>query len=295
MNPLTYYTEQSSMTDPGEYRWMFDDLPRDVAGLCRVVQGLVFHYREGEMFGYSVPEERLPEIDTRSVALMLARIRELDDRPLAESRPLEKRLIGCCRDFATLFCAMARHQGIPTRVRVGFGAYFHPTFNFDHEIAECWDVGEQRWKLVDPQMSPRHIQENHIAFDVQDVPRDQFLVGGLAWQLCRAGKADPERFGVAPDIPLRGMWFVRDKLVQDVAALNKRELLLWDAWGMTLKEVVNDEDVPLLDSLAVLTQAGDEALPELQALYEQHAGLRVSPPIMKYSPVAEPCEVTLEV
>lgn len=158
----------------------------------------------------------------------------------------------------------------------------------------CWDAAEQRWKLVDPQMSPRHIQVNHIAFDVLDVPRDQFIVGGLAWQPCRAGKADPERFGVAPDLPMKGMWFVRDKLVQDVAALNKRELLLWDAWGMTLKEVVSDEDIPLLDHLAALTQAGDEALPELQALYEQHDGLRVSPPIMSYSPVAEPCEVTLE-
>lgn len=76
MNPLKYYTEQSAMTDPGEYGWMLDDLPCDVEGLCRVVQGLVFHYREGWMFGYSIPEERLPEIDTRSVALMLARIRE---------------------------------------------------------------------------------------------------------------------------------------------------------------------------------------------------------------------------
>lgn len=294
MNSLAYYTEQSTMTDPGEYGWMLDDLPRDVVGLCRVVQGLVFHYREGEMFGYSIPEERLPEIDTRSVALMLARMQELDERPLTEPRPLEKRLIGCCRDFATLFCALARHQGIPTRVRVGFGAYFRPDFNFDHEIAECWDAGEQRWKLVDPQMSPAHIRENHITFDVQDVPRDQFLVGGRTWQLCHAGKADPERFGVAPDMPLKGMWFIRDKLVQDVAALNKRELLLWDCWGMMLKEVVDDEDIALLDHLAVLTQAGDEALPELQVLYEQYNGLRVSPPIMKYSPVAELCEVVLE-
>src|SRR5574337_485044 len=118
MNPLIYYTEQSSITDPGEYGWMFADLPRDVAGLCRVVQGLVFHYREGEMFGYNIPQERLAEVDTRAVPLMLVRIHELDGRPLTETRPVEKRLVGCCRDFATLFCAMARQQGIPTRTRV---------------------------------------------------------------------------------------------------------------------------------------------------------------------------------
>src|SRR5256886_10114387 len=39
-------------------------------------------------------------------------ISALDPRPLAEARPPERRLVGCCRDFTVLLCAMARHHGI---------------------------------------------------------------------------------------------------------------------------------------------------------------------------------------
>jgi hypothetical protein len=40
MDPQTYYAVQSRFTDPGRQADLLDDLPRDVAGLCRVVQGL---------------------------------------------------------------------------------------------------------------------------------------------------------------------------------------------------------------------------------------------------------------
>ena len=293
MDIASYYLKQSFITDPGKYVNMFADLPHDIAGLCRVVQGLVIHYRGGELFDYTVPEERLAEIDTRYVSRMLARICELDSRSLTEARPPEKRLVGCCRDFSTLFCAMARHQGIPTRTRIGFASYFNPNFNCDHEIVECWDTREQRWRLVDPEMSELHIKENKIRFDVLNVPRDQFLVGGMVWQLYRSGRADPDKFGVDPDSDLKGAWFIRHKLVQDLAALNRAELLLWDCWGLMLEEAPNDEDLALLDKVAALTQAGNDAFPELQQIYEHGRGLKVTPVVMNFSPAAEPGEVTL--
>jgi hypothetical protein len=78
-------------------------------------------------------------------------------------------------------CCCRRHSGIPTRTRVGFADYFVSDFNVDHDVVECWDADQQRWRLIDPEMSPLHIKENHITFDVLDVPRDRFIVGGLAW------------------------------------------------------------------------------------------------------------------
>ena len=66
MDPLTYYARQSSFTDPGRQADLLVDLPRDVAGLCRVVQGLVVHYRLGHLFDLEIPEERLPEIEELS-------------------------------------------------------------------------------------------------------------------------------------------------------------------------------------------------------------------------------------
>lgn len=293
MDIPTYYTEQSFITDPGEYAYLYENLPHDIDGLCRVVQGLIIHYRGGEMFDYTIPEARKVEIDTRYVPKMLARIQELDNRPLTEGRPPERRFVGCCRDFATLFCSMARYRGIPTRTRAGFATYFNTAFNHDHEIAEYWDEDAQRWRLVDPELSPLHIKENRITFDVQDVPRDQFMVGGLVWQQCRAGQADPNLFGVDPATNLKGMSFIPGYVILDLAAQNKQELLLWDGWGLMLKEELSEDDLALLDKLAMLTQGGNDTLAESQTTYEHDERLRVPPVVMNFSPVAEPAEVRL--
>ncbi len=88
------------------------------------------------------------------------------------------------------------------------------------------------------------------------MPRTQFLVAGDAWQRCRSGRADPQRFGI---LDLRGLWFVRGNLVRDLAALAKRELLPWDGWGiMATREDGDAAEMALLDRVAELTQAGDE-------------------------------------
>ncbi len=280
---------------------MFADLPDDIEGLCRVVQGLYVHFHGLEHYG--IPGERLPEINTRYVEKMLARIVELDGRPLTEPRSPDKRLVGCCHDADVLFCAMARHQGIPTRTRIGFAAYLDdstPDFNVSHEIVEHWDLSEQSWRLVDVDQCWRVAGldgfvpgEHDVGFDLYDVPRDQFLVAGRAWQMCRAGEADPNQFGVFGD--MKGLSFIRGNLILDLAAQNKMELLLWDAWGLMLKDMgtYTEEEWRLLDKVAVLTQAGNQAFTEMQAIHREEVGLRVPRAITSYSPVGEPSEATL--
>ena len=299
MDPLAYYVTHSPYTDPGEHAALYDDLPRDIAGLCRVVQGLIIHYRGGAMFGHTIPPERLCEIDTRDASKMLARLMELDSRPLTEPREPGSRLVGCCRDFATLFCSMARSRSIPARVRVGFASYFERDFNVDHAIAEVYDAAAGRWTLVDPELSPQHVEQFAMDFDPRDVPAGRFIAGGLAWQRYRSGSDDPNRYGVAPDMDIRGMWFIMNKLVQDLAAQNKMELLLWDGWGMMLDELTRDEpspdDLALLDRVAEVTQAGPDALDAARALYTSTPRLMVPDRVMRYSPAAdgEPAEVAV--
>jgi len=289
--PLAYYSSHGRITDPGAQAAAFAGLPAGVRALTRAVQGLVFHYFADEgIFGWRPPKERLPEIDTRRVGAMLARLAALDPRPLTEARPPERRLIGCCRDFTVLLCAMARHQGIPARARVGFARYFTPDFYVDHEIVEWWDGGEGRWRLVDPELGERHVAHYRIGFDPFDVPRDQFIVGGRAWQLCRTGAADPETFGLAPDLPEpRGIRFVRGHVIQDLAALNKMELLLWDVWG--LMQAAPDAGLALLDEVAERTQAAD-GFADVRRLYAT-PGLAVPARIRSLSPAAGPHEVEL--
>ena len=84
MDAQAYYVEQSSMTDPGEYVNLFDNLSPNVAGICHVLQGFVVGYLGGErLFGYAVPEERRPEVDTCYIKEMLA-------RAPAELQPVER-------------------------------------------------------------------------------------------------------------------------------------------------------------------------------------------------------------
>ena len=125
-SPLEYYARAGVMTDPREQVAVLEGLPTEIAALCRTVQGILLHIFWAERYGVTLSEERKEEVQIRSVAHILARIRELDDSPLTAARPLENGLVGNCRDFATLLCGMLRHQGVPARARCGFGAYFEP-------------------------------------------------------------------------------------------------------------------------------------------------------------------------
>jgi hypothetical protein len=141
--------------------------------------------------------------------------------------------------------------------------------------------------LSDPRPPARRFvgkRESHrITFDPLDVPRTQFLVGGDAWQRCRRGGADPERFGI---LDMHGLWFVLQNLVRDLAARAKRELLPWDGWGVMLdRERYDDPAVlALLDRVAELTQAGDERHAQISALHDSEPRLRVPRKIVSFGP-----------
>jgi hypothetical protein len=293
---LDYYASQSPVTEPGEPARRLDGLPGDVAGLQRVVRGLVIHYRADNPSVHGIPDERLAEVDTRYADAMLARLGELGDGPLTSERAPQERLVGCCRDFTVLFVSMARTLGIPARARVGFASYFVPGLNVDHEVAEVWDSGERRWRLVDAELQDDHADPNDGAsVDPLDVPRDRFLVGGAAWRRCRAGEADPETFLVAPelDAPMTRSWpYLAHNVVHDLAALNKVEMILWDVWGLNEREPT-DADLTLLDRVADVTAAEHLDLAELRRLFRE-PGLEVPRTVTSYSPLTgEPRRVTV--
>ncbi len=292
---LAFYGTQSRITDPGPHAALLEGLPRDVPSLCRVVRGLVLHPATAHLYGVRVPGGRLGEQDTRGVAPMLARIRELDDAPLTTPRPPERRFVGCCRDFSVLLCALLRHLGVPARARAGVAMYFSPDLGVDHWVCEYWQPrsggddshgdghgdGAGRWVLVDAELDEAHQAAYGITFDPHDVPRHVFLVPGEAWRRYRSGEADPASFGVAPEVPVRAWRYLQSQLVRDLASLNKVELLCWDVWGLAhaTQEVAGPEDLALLDRLAALTLPDDPDVAEVRSLYEGNPRLRVPPVI----------------
>ena len=125
--------------------------------------------------------------------------------------------------------------------------------------------------LVDAQLDElqRHVLK--INFDVLDVPRDQFIVGGKAWRMCRSGEANPDQFGI---FDMKGLGFVRGNLIRDVASLNKMELLSWDCWGLILSEQIeNPNDLALLDQVAALTADDVPDFESARKIYESDSRL----------------------
>jgi hypothetical protein len=286
MTPPQFYLAQTTFSDPGAHASLYDTLPYDLDGLCRTVRGIYRHYMDEP----NPTPDRLPEVDLRYVSDILDRAVALDPRALDQEREFDKRVVGCCRDAALLLVSILRHKGIPARLRVGFATYIRipgaEDLNIDHVVAEVWDADRQRWFLVDPEQGPELIATNKLDFDPHDIPRDRFLVGGAAWELCRAGKADPDTFCGGPDDFFRGMWAVRARMIGDLLAFNRIELLLWDSWGWMQYEFEPDsEALALLDGIAAATQSGsDEAV---RALYDANPQFHAPEALTCYSPTGD--------
>jgi hypothetical protein len=266
---LTYYTQPGPMTAPGPYAHLFDGLPTDIPALVKTLQGVMVHIFWAGSYGLELSDERKAEVNLRTVEKQLARILELDDRPLTEARPHERKLVGNCRDFSVMMTAILRHQGVPARARCGFGTYFLPGHYEDHWVCEYWNAEQARWILVDAQLDAMMQEALKLDFDPLDTPRNRFIVGGDAWQLCRRGEANPDDFGI---FDMHGLEFVRGDLLRDFLAFSKVEILPWDGgWGYLI-ELAPEQVEPvyaLMDRVAALTQADDFAA--VRALYEEDA------------------------
>jgi len=277
---LTYFTQHGTMSDPGAYASLYENLPTSITDLVKLVQGITIHVFWTERYGFKAPPERMDELQLRSMEKRLARTLELDPRPLTEPRPVEKKLLGNCRDHSLLLASLLRHQGVPARARCGFGAYFIPDHFEDHWVTEYWNQEQSRWIMVDAQLDELQRDVLKIRFDVLDVPRDQFIVGGKAWQMCRSGEQDPAKFGI---FDMNGLGFVRGDFVRDVASLNKMELLPWDCWGVILNEQLDDPaDLVVLDEVAALTAGDVPDFEAVQSYYETDPRFHVNGTLLSY-------------
>ena len=287
---LDFYREPGPLTDPGKHADKFSALPSDVGALARIVQGLAVHQYVASRYGVTVTEDRTRESHIRHVEEMIDALLAIDAKPLTVLRPADQRLVGVCHHFMLFMTAMLRAKGIPARGRCGFGSYFNPGYFEDHWVCEYWNSAERRWILVDAQLDEHWRREGKIGFDVLDVPRDKFVVAADAWVQCRAGEADPSKYGIFLN-EMRGLWFIAGDLIHDVAALCKVEMLPWDVWGAMPKaeKPMSEQELAFFDRVAELTRAGDDAHGELQRLYERDQ--RVHMPGRVFNVIRERMEV----
>jgi Transglutaminase-like superfamily len=271
-----YYAAQSPVTDPAEFKKLYDTLPDDIPGLCRVVQGLFLHMHWAEAYGVRLTEEQKKEVRLRKVTRQMVRILELDGSPVTTARPVEKKIVGTCRDYAALMTSFLRHKGVPARMRVGFAAYFTPGHYEDHYLCQYWNGKDRRWVIVDAQLDELQRRVLGITFDPCDLPEGLFLPGGKAWWMCREGRIDPELCGI---FNIKGMWFVGCDLIFDAMSLNKIESHPWDIWPLMPQyeqKEFPEEYLKTMDNIATLTGELAPDFAALRSLYRE--GKRLQPP-----------------
>lgn len=293
-DPLAHYAAPGPLTalsadEP--YASLLEGLPTTIEALVRTVQENLLHIFWAEGYGVTLNDEQRAEVGIRSAAEKLRRIHAANPAPLTTPRAPADRLVGNCRDFAVLLCALLRWQGIPARARCGFGTYFMPDQYEDHWACEYWRADEGRWVMVDAQLDALQADTLKIDFDPLDVPRDRFVTGGHAWQMVRTAEADPQAFGI---FDMKGAWFIVGNLIRDMAALNKMELLPWDVWGAMPgpQDAIPAEAETLYDRAAAVSWGDNASFGALRALYETEPRLRVPPVILDVSSTP-PHQVTL--
>jgi len=273
--PQNYYAKSGPLTNPGPYRDRLCALSATLPELVPALQKLTVHIFWASRYGLELSDERQAEVQLRPVQSKLKRLLELDPSPLTTPRPLEKRLVCNCRDISTLLVGVLRAHGIPARARCGFGTYFLPDHYEDHWVIERWDGA--RWVMADGQLDALMHDVLGFEFDPLDMPPGQFVLAGQAWQMCRRGDEDPDKFGI---FEWHGMDFIRGNVLRDFLTLNKIETLPWDFWG-TLMAVPVAESSPnelaLIDRMAELTLAMDASFAEVRALYAQTPEMQVPP------------------
>ena len=243
----------------------------------KLVQGVLLHRDWAPAYGVVGDAIRLDEQHLRSTAEVLTRAQELSPEPLATRREPVDRVLCICRHYTLLHTALLRAQGIPARVRCGFGGYFDP-----HQVVRPLDhraLGRRRWVRDDPQIDGLQAKVVQLDFDPYDQPPGRFLSADEAWAAARAGEVDPDRFGI---FDMWGLQFIAGNVLSDFACLNKVELLPWDSWGMMTgpHEPLDDHALAVIDEVAALAASDDTAA--IRARFASDDGLRVPADITSY-------------
>jgi hypothetical protein len=182
---LDFYRQYSAFTDPGEYGYLYDNLPASLEELCRIIKSQYINPYELQRYEGQIPMERANEMmKYPTVQLALEGLLSYDSSGLVQDRKPEDRLVLICRDNAILLASILKHRGIPARVRYGFAPYLMPDFHASHVICEVWNEDDDRWMLVDP-------STNRVDFS-----RDQFDFSNDIWQKMQGKEIDPNVYGV---------------------------------------------------------------------------------------------------
>ena len=271
---INFYTQQSVITELHEYANIFEELPSDIVTLVQIVNNFMLLDSDATYHKFVIPSKNLDEINQRDIYSILSTAFLKHHSTLYVERDITQKVIGTCRDMAVLLCSLLRTKKIAARVRYGFRKSKYSYY--DHTIVEYYDEKKEKLTWVDPCcLSELHRKNRRVNYDMYNVTRQHYVTGADAWYECINNDSSPEQFGVGALMKIRGLWFVRNKMLQDFASLNKIEVLPWDEWGIMHSSMVENNTLFILEDIAnTIINAGTDTQ-KLKDVYEKYLLIQI--------------------
>jgi formylglycine-generating enzyme len=268
---LNFYRQYSSFTDPGEYAYLYKNLPDSLPELCSLIKSQSVHpFAELPQYRDRIPEERWNEWLTMypTVQSILKGLQSYDSRGFVKDRKVENRLILSCRENAILLASILKYRGIPARVRAGHAAYLEAGLHLSHAICEVWNERKKRWMLVDPSTG------------MVDFRREEFDFSNDVWLKLRKGELNPEIYIAPPNY--RGLVSIVGKISPDLSSLLGTEFTLTQYAPMMEHVFKNNNQLPkeqteILDKISGLMKSIDaDNLSKLQDIYNNTPEIQIT-------------------
>ena len=281
---LEFYKEYSSFTDPGEYAYLYENLPDSLPELCSLIRSQFIHpYAELPEYRDIIPKERWDEsLKYPTVKSILKGLLSYDPRGLVKDRKPENRLVLACRENAILLASILKYRGIPARVRGGYATYLIPDFHTNHAICEVWNENDKRWMLVDPSTG------------MIDLSRDKFDFGNDAWLKMQKKEIDPTLFGMPGQHP--GVLSITAIVCTDLAFILGTEYTIYQYapildYAFQNNNQLPTEQIEILNKICELMKSLDaDNLSKLQDIYNNTPEIQITKtfePDLKKSEIQE--------
>jgi formylglycine-generating enzyme len=267
---LDFYRQYSSFTDPGEYTYLYKNLPDSLPELCLLIKSQFIHpFVELPQYRDIIPQERWNEsIKYPTVKSVLEGLQSYDSRGLVKDRKPKDRLILGCRENAILLASILKYRGIPARVRCGHAAYLIPGFHVSHTICEVWNEHDKRWTLVDPFTG------------MIDFNREKFDFSNDLWLKMQKGDIDPTLYGNPGQYT--GLVSIVGKVCPDLASILGFEYPIYQYAPILDYAFKNNTQLPaeqieILNKICKLMKSLDaDNLSKLQEIYDNTPQIQIS-------------------
>lgn len=267
---LEFYRQYSSYTDPGEYEYLYENLPDSLSELCDLIRSQFVHpFAHLPKVRNQFPKERWTEtVRYPSVKSILKGLLSYDSSGIMKDREIKDRLLLGCRHNSILLASILKYRGIPARIRCGHVNYLRPGFNMSHTICEVWNENDKRWMLVDPSTI------------MVDFSKEKFEFSNELWLKMQDGEIDPKQYG----FPGRYTGFVSilGKVCPDLASILGNEYPI-NQYAPILDYAFDDDNhipdelIKTLNRISELMKSIDaDSFSELKEIYNNTPQIQIT-------------------